>query len=434
MILPKNDEPDQPPAIPAGRATTINLQCRRWFASRAGGEGGAMTADLYNWAQHYATRGWSLIPLAANKRPAIRKWKVFQDTRPTDAQLREWFQESKGIIGEIVGMAVVCGEVSGGIVVRDFDRMDAYTRWTAKYPDMAASFPTVETARGRHVYFLNGLRKIITFGDGELRGAGYVCLPPTLHPTGMIYEWLVPLPAGPLPTLEDPVEMGLGGNVTECTEVTEKQRILRDRGNGRKCVVLSVTSPNTPTPTLTFAPAIENAIKLSLPASTGQRHRQVFKLARALKGIPSIADRPLPELKPVVRRWHEAALNFIATPEFEETWCDFVNAWPNVRYALGESTMDTIMETVLTTQPPAEAGHYEAPAVKRLVGLCALLQQQAGAEPFYLDARTAAKLLETEPMTAWRWLRMLKADGVLVEVEKGKPGRATRWRWIGGAK
>ena len=175
---------------------------------------------------------------------------------------------------------------------------------------------------------------------------------------------------------------------------------------------------------------IEQAVALTVPTTKGQRHRQVFQLARALKAIPQVAELPAGALKPVAWSWHQRALKVSPTP-FDETWTDFVNGWGNVRYALGESPMDTIMETLKGRQPPREAGDYETPQIKLLVALCAELQRQAGSEPFYLDSRTAGRTIGAEAVTAWRWMNMLEADDLLEEVETGRPGRATRWRWKG---
>ena len=60
-------------------------------------------------------RGWSVIPVRADKRPAIPGWKEFQSTRPSVAQVREWARKLKPR-----AWAVVCGVISG-LVVLDFD-------------------------------------------------------------------------------------------------------------------------------------------------------------------------------------------------------------------------------------------------------------------------------------------------------------------------
>jgi len=98
-------------------------------------------------------------------------------------------------------IAVVLGDVSDGLVVGDFDDLDSYDRWVRSNPRLAAKLPTVATPRpGRHVFFTADEaelsrdfgRSIIHLGDGELRaGRGYVLVPPSVHPNGGDYQWLI---------------------------------------------------------------------------------------------------------------------------------------------------------------------------------------------------------------------------------------------------
>jgi hypothetical protein len=60
-------------------------------------------------------RGWSVIPVRADKRPAIKSWKEFQRTRPSVAQVRDWAKKLRPR-----AWAVVCGLISG-LIVLDFD-------------------------------------------------------------------------------------------------------------------------------------------------------------------------------------------------------------------------------------------------------------------------------------------------------------------------
>ena len=167
-------------------------------------------ADLFTAALGYAARGGSVIPLRGDKKPALGKGEIdrYRVTPADEAQLRAWFVEGTVKWGPVAGIGIICGAVSGGLVVRDFDTMEGYEAWAKARPDLAATLPTVATARGRHVYFHGDAVKVEKQNDGELRGAGYVCAPPTRHPSGAYYRWLVPLPAGELPTI-DPVAAGL---------------------------------------------------------------------------------------------------------------------------------------------------------------------------------------------------------------------------------
>jgi len=102
-------------------------------------------------------RGWCLIPIPAGSKKARIKWGRYQKARPDEGQLRRWFTAKQW------NLAVVLGDVSGGLTCRDFDDMAVYNRWAAAQPELAATLPTVRTARGRHVYFVGhveGVKKI----------------------------------------------------------------------------------------------------------------------------------------------------------------------------------------------------------------------------------------------------------------------------------
>jgi hypothetical protein len=73
-----------------------------------------------NTQQRYAHDYWhaGLVPiplrLDGSKRPAIDAWQRWQSERPSEQQLTEWFAKPAGI-------GIVCGIVSGGVEVIDFD-------------------------------------------------------------------------------------------------------------------------------------------------------------------------------------------------------------------------------------------------------------------------------------------------------------------------
>ena len=75
-------------------------------------------------ALDYLQRGWSIIPMKAGaKMPTLQSWKSYQTARPNERTVRNWFHD-----GLDVGIAVVLGDVSRGLICRDFDQMDAFER------------------------------------------------------------------------------------------------------------------------------------------------------------------------------------------------------------------------------------------------------------------------------------------------------------------
>ena len=164
----------------------------------------AGNGDILEAALDCVQRGWSVIPIRPGTKKAAGKWREFQKRRPERRELAAWFGN-----GSRSGLAIVLGEISGGLVCRDFDESASYQRWATEFPDLAKTLPTVATPRGRHVYFRAGILRSQQFPDGEYRATGnYVLLPPCLHPSGVRYTWLVPPPVGDIPFV-DPVKSGL---------------------------------------------------------------------------------------------------------------------------------------------------------------------------------------------------------------------------------
>ena len=70
-------------------------------------------------AIEYRRQGWSVIPQRPSTKRAYVKWKEFQDRRPSEGELRQWWQAFPD-----AGIAVICGPLSG-IVVIDVDGPEA---------------------------------------------------------------------------------------------------------------------------------------------------------------------------------------------------------------------------------------------------------------------------------------------------------------------
>jgi hypothetical protein len=139
----------------------------------------------------YRNEGLSFIPIPyKSKVPAI-EWKQFQQTRPDDDHIKTWFT------GHDTNLAVICGSVSGGLVVLDFDSENGFWEFdgvcSAKTGIELFDFTRVsKTARGFHVWLRvqepvknQKYPKLDIKSDG-----GYVIAPPSVHPDGTAYEFL----------------------------------------------------------------------------------------------------------------------------------------------------------------------------------------------------------------------------------------------------
>ena len=275
---------------------------------------------LLSAALDYAGRGFSVIPTRGKQ--ARFPWKRDQSERPHPDLVRDWFG---GRFADIDGVAVVCGPVSGGLTIRDYDDGDVYDRWAAAHPDLAATLPTVATSRGYHVYCRAELSRIRKVEKGELRGAGYCLLPPSRHPSGTAYRWTVPLSDGPLPII-DPRVAGLLSHDTQDTQDTQHSLHVSDSSDA----------------------TIETIIARTLPTGPGQRNRRLFDLARVLKAVIPNASRH--DLRGIVQTWHRHALRFIRTKDFTTSWTDFTIARAAVKVPHGATLAELVKQ--------AEGAHY----------------------------------------------------------------------------
>ncbi len=394
-------------------------------------QGREKATNLLDAALAYHRRGWCVIP-TKGKKPACQ-WKQFQNDRPSQDELRELFRRAG-----VTGLAVILGDVSGGLACRDFDDLGSYEKWAAEYPRLAKRLPTVRTARGYHVYF-RGHSRFKPFDDGEYRaGSGCYCvLPPSRHPDGPIYTWVVPLPDGELPAI-DPRKSGLMAGGTGETQRT--QDVVLSGGSMYSGSAVSsggsVSSvfPAFPGLDEEEQQAVQDSIVATLPEAEGQRSRRLFDLCRSLKAIPSLASAEPATLRPIVQEWHRRALPIIRTKPFSETWADFLSGWDKVKSAAGRGPVDDAFRRANDAEPPKKAARLypDEPRVVLLAALCRELQRDAGENNFFLACRTAAQLLGVTHKQAWCWLRVLCADGILecTEVGTHPDHRASQYRYV----
>ena len=90
--------------------------------------------------------GFSVIPLTGKRPPKGFNYSKYQSQKTTTADLTTWFATD-----EFTSYGVVCGAVSNGLFVLDFDSDIAYKNFILKFPQIAESY-TVKTRRGFHIY------------------------------------------------------------------------------------------------------------------------------------------------------------------------------------------------------------------------------------------------------------------------------------------
>jgi hypothetical protein len=214
-----------------------------------------------------------------------------------------------------------------------------------------------------------------------------------------------------------------------------------NRANGENRAEVLLTPPSTALPLsallsqsalLSLLHDTEKAITASLPTTEGQRNRCLFRLARHLKGIDALSSAEARALRPIVEEWHRRALPIISTKDFLESWAEFVPAWSKVKVPIGQGAIDVACERARASAPPQAATRLygqQGPIVL-LATLCRELQAIVGAGDFYLDCRAAGRFAGVDCTTAWRYLRVLVADGILAAGIKGSKVKASRFRFL----
>jgi predicted XRE-type DNA-binding protein len=145
----------------------------------------SLTNELIGEAIALRRLGWSVLPLKpASKEPLI-SWRELQRRKLEEHEIISLFERHPD-----ANIGVVTGTASG-LLVLDCDAPDVVKRLGV------SETPIAETARGRHYYFelpKANIRSVAGIADGlDIRAeGGYVVAPPSVHPSGKRYEWLIP--------------------------------------------------------------------------------------------------------------------------------------------------------------------------------------------------------------------------------------------------
>ena len=114
-------------------------------------------ASTLEMADRYLRNGISVIHLKADgsKSPDLSNWKKYQKRLATKDELQRFFplSDKKGNY-EPKGVAAICGLVSGGLEVIDFDLYEYYLQFRKLiHPTLFKKLTIVRTPRGAHVVY-----------------------------------------------------------------------------------------------------------------------------------------------------------------------------------------------------------------------------------------------------------------------------------------
>jgi hypothetical protein len=163
----------------------------------------------------YYEKGFSIFPVRQttppsldNKKPAIPSWKEYMERRPSKEEIQKWLDD--GLFGNI---ALVCGKVSGNIVILDLDDDKIIEDLKDKIDldklmDEKGTWVQATGKPGRyHLICKNKDDPGGTIKENsvhlEYRANGAYCVVcPSIHPNGNVYHFLNYEPPEKLPELK----------------------------------------------------------------------------------------------------------------------------------------------------------------------------------------------------------------------------------------
>lgn len=184
----------------------------------------AQSLSIKDAAHVYLYAGCSIIPVVG-KKPAI-EWRRYTREAPSHFTVQYWLKS-----GKMRGIGMVCGAVSGGLVVIDVDSMTACFEFEAAFPHLTDTL-TVRSGsgRGKHYYFYAAdiLPANLYHNGIEMRSNGaYVVAAPSLHPVSGLAYCVV-----------------RRANVRKTDQLVEIRRWIGERGGN----IPAPTAPRRPTP------------------------------------------------------------------------------------------------------------------------------------------------------------------------------------------
>jgi hypothetical protein len=135
----------------------------------------------------YRRLGFCVIPAPLGSKHPVLSWMPYQQRLPTEEEIAEWFGREQNI-------AIVCGKVSGNLVVLDFDDVGVYEKFFDS-KKIEAGTMVVRTGGGKRHIYMRSSEPVPSFKVPQLRlevrsDGNVIIAPPSIHPSGQRYEFV----------------------------------------------------------------------------------------------------------------------------------------------------------------------------------------------------------------------------------------------------
>jgi hypothetical protein len=148
---------------------------------------------LVNAAHGYLDRGWPVVPVSG--KAVIVKWGAYQERPPTPDDLAGWPWEQATGLAVVIGPAYWVSHPRCWCLEIEARHRHEAERWLDAEVGRwrTAGLVCESGGGGLHIYCEAASPVASTrHAWGEIRGAGNICiLPPSRHPSGRLYHWLV---------------------------------------------------------------------------------------------------------------------------------------------------------------------------------------------------------------------------------------------------
>lgn len=173
---------------------------------------------------------------------------------------------------------------------------------------------------------------------------------------------------------------------------------------------------------------IENAISQCPVTIHKDVNRPLFMLAQKIRGLEEeqASMFPIELISEIAGRWQSR--NQHKLEDNHDYLTEFLDKLSLVRFPKGHALVNAL--AAAKRLPPPKQTRCLSREVQLLACLCSELQREAGTNAFFLDGRSAAKLLRQPHRTVASWLRALCRAGVIALEAKGRLGFASRYRYI----